>query len=111
MPPFASRPDLRLQLDREVDEFSEICVHVLNGTCAFSSVQYLGPMPSPPNLCIRLRAADRDVLTAAAEQVDLKVTTYIRRAALAVARRSLTPAAVNVGGEVLVLTESLEEAT
>ena len=60
---------------------------------------------------IRLTPAERAKLQHAAKSAGLTVGSFVRRAALAVARRSPTPAAVNVDGEVLVLTESLEEAT
>ena len=65
-------------------------------------------MTTPPNLTIRVTAADRDVLMSAAARVGLPVTTFVRRAALAAAGRQLTPATIGVSGAAVALTDTTE---
>ena len=65
-------------------------------------------MTTPPSLSIRLTDGDREVLTSAAADAGLPVTTFVRRSALAAANRRLGPPTVVVGTEVVPLLDTLE---
>ena len=59
---------------------------------------------------IRLTDDELETIKDAARQTGMRWTTFTRRAALAAARRNLTPATIDVGGVDVALTETAQEA-
>ena len=63
-----------------------------------------------PTIAIRLSQAERAEIEAAASRIGVGPTTFLRSAALAVARRQVTPATVELDtGDTLALAGTLNE--
>ncbi len=57
-----------------------------------------------PNICVRVSPTERTVIEKAARSVDMTLSGFLRRSALAVARRQVTPARVELDtGDTLAL--------